>query len=126
MAVNIPTTLPARYYADAEVFRDELERFFFQTWVCAGRAEQITYSGDFFLREMGGESIIITRNESDPLHAFYNVSRPRGTRICPTPAGKFDGRIRCPYHGWTYGLDGSLIGAPHMVEGFRREQYPLN
>ena len=126
MTDNSPATLPARYYTDAELFRDEVERFFFQTWVCAGRTEQIACAGDFFVREIGDESIIITRDESGKVNAFYNVCRHRGTRICPTAEGKFSGRIQCPYHGWTYGLDGKLIGAPHMGEGFRREEYPLN
>jgi len=122
----LPTTLPARYYTDPELFRDELERFFCQTWVCAGRLGQIASAGDFLLREIRDESIIITRDESGQLNAFYNVCRHRGTRICATNEGKFEGRIKCPYHGWTYGLDGKLIGAPHMGEGFRREQYPLH
>ena len=126
MAANTPTTLPGRYYTDPKLFRDEMERFFFQTWICAGRTEQIESAGDFFVREIGDESIIITRDESGKINAFYNVCRHRGTRICSALEGKFAGRIQCPYHGWTYGLDGKLIGAPHMGEGFRREDYPLN
>jgi Rieske 2Fe-2S family protein len=123
---GFPKTLPGRYYTDAELFPDEFERFFFRMWVCAGRTEQVANPGDYFVREMGDESIIVTRNESGIVNAFYNVCRHRGTRICPTREGKFAGRIQCPYHGWTYGLDGKLIGAPHMAEGFRREDYPLN
>jgi glycine betaine catabolism A len=126
MGNNIPTTLPAQYYTDAELFRDELERFFCQTWVCAGRVGQTASPGDFLVREIGDESIIITRDESGQVNAFYNVCRHRGTRICATHEGKFAGRIQCPYHGWTYGLDGKLIGAPHMADGFDRSEYPLN
>ena len=123
---NLPKTLPARYYTDAGVFNDELERFFFQTWVCAGRAQQIENPGDYFLREIGGESIVVTRNESGEPRAFYNVCRHRGTRLCTAEEGKFAGRIQCPYHGWTYGLDGCLLGAPHMDRSFRHQDYPLN
>ena len=120
-------TLPRRYYTDAENFRREMERFFHGMWVCAGRSEQIASASDFFLREVAGENIIITRNEGGALHAFYNVCRHRGTRLCREPEGKFAGRIQCPYHGWTYGLDGKLLGAPHMDDcGFRREEYPLH
>jgi len=122
---SIGETLPARYYTDPAVFTDELERFFCQSWVCAGRADQIPNPGDFFLREIGDESIIINRDNSGKVHAFYNVCRHRGTRICTAAEGKFSGRIQCPYHGWTYGLDGKLIGAPHM-EDLPREDYPLN
>ena len=123
---SVATTLPARYYTDPDLFRDELERFYCQTWICAGRVSQIPANGDYFLREIAGESIIITRDASGSLRAFFNVCRHRGTRICTQPEGRFSGRIQCGYHGWTYGLDGSLIGAPHAQDGFCREDYPLN
>jgi len=122
----VATTLPARYYIDPDLFRDELERFYCQTWICAGRASQIPAAGDYFLREVADESIIITRDRNGDLRAFFNVCRHRGTRICSTPDGHFAGRIQCGYHGWTYGLDGSLIGAPHAHDGFCRGDYPLN
>jgi len=122
----VATTLPARYYTDPELFRDELERFYCQMWVCVGRENQIPAPGDYFLREFAGESIIITRDSSHTVRAFFNVCRHRGTRICPVGEGHFAGRIQCGYHGWTYGLDGRLIGAPHMHESFCREDYPLN
>lgn len=124
-SAEIPKTLPARYYNDPQVFADELERFFCNSWVCAGRADHIPNPGDFFLREIAGESIIIDRDHSGAVRAFYNVCRHRGTRICTAAEGKFPGRIQCPYHGWTYGLDGKLMGAPHM-ENLPREDYPLN
>jgi Rieske 2Fe-2S family protein len=122
---SIGETLPARYYTDPAVFADELERFFCQTWICAGRADQIPNPGDFCLREIGDESIILNRDQSSAVRGFYNVCRHRGTRICTVDEGNFSGRIQCPYHGWTYGLDGKLIGAPHM-ENLPREDYPLN
>ena len=120
------TTLPARYYVDPEFFREELERFYCEDWICAGRVNQIPQPGDYFLRDIAGESIIITRDGNDSLRAFFNVCRHRGTRICARSKGHFPGRIQCGYHGWTYGLDGSLIGAPHVHDGFCREDYPLN
>ncbi len=125
---SIAKTLPARYYTDPEFFRDELERFYCESWVCVGRAEQVASPGDYFLREIAGESIIITRDREQSVRAFYNVCRHRGTRLVTEPTGAFSGRIQCGYHGWTYGLDGKLIGAPHMDEagGFCREDYPLN
>jgi len=120
-------TLPARYYTDPEIFRQELETFFCGMWVCAGREEQLQNPGDYFLSELAGESLIVTRNGGGALRAFYNVCRHRGTRMCREPQGKFAARIQCPYHGWTYGLDGKLLGAPHMDESqFRREDYPLH
>jgi Rieske 2Fe-2S family protein len=120
-------TLPARYYTDPSVFREEMESFFFGMWVCTGRKERVENPGDYFLAEIAGESVIVTRDAGGNLQAMYNVCRHRGTQMCREASGKFVGRIQCPYHGWTYGLDGRLLGAPHMEEkGFRREEYPLH
>jgi Rieske 2Fe-2S family protein len=120
-------TLPARYYTDESIFRAELERFYCRMWVCAGRAEQVAEKNQFFIAEIAGESLIVTRDNAGALHAFYNVCRHRGTRLCTEPSGCFGGRIQCPYHGWTYSLDGTLLGAPHMdPQQFRREEYPLH
>lgn len=119
-------TLPAKYYTDPAIFRQELETFFCRMWVAAGREEQLPNHGDYFLAEVAGESIIVTRDSSGSIRAFYNVCRHRGTRMCQESHGQFAARIQCPYHGWTYGLDGRLLGAPHMFEGFSREEYPLH
>jgi Rieske 2Fe-2S family protein len=121
------TTLPGRYYTDRQVFDDEMERFFFSRWVCAGREERVARAGDYILCNVGAESLIVTREEAGSLRAFYNVCRHRGARVCTAAEGRFAGHIRCPYHGWTYGLDGSLIGAPHMeAPDFDRVSYPLH
>src|SRR3954452_23565704 len=110
------TTLPAKYFTDPDIFRQETERFFARRWVCVGRSSQIAGSGSYFLAELAGESIIVTRDSATQIRAWYNVCRHRGTRMCTAQEGSFPGRIRCPYHGWTYGLDGMLIGAPHMEQ----------
>jgi Rieske 2Fe-2S family protein len=121
------TTLPAKYYTDPEIFRREIEAIYFDSWICAGRAEMIEHPGDYFLRDVAGESIIVTRDAASTVRAFYNVCRHRGTRMCTVAEGTFDGRVQCPYHGWTYGLDGRLLGAPHMdAPGFIRDDYPLH
>ena len=120
-------TLPGHYYTDESIFREELERIYWNGWICAGRTEWISAPGDYCLLDIAGESIILTRDNEGSTRAFYNVCRHRGTMMCSAPEGKFAGRIQCPYHGWTYGLDGRLIGAPHMdLAGFRREDYPLH
>jgi glycine betaine catabolism A len=125
---TVSKTLPARYYTDPALFRREIENFFFEGWICAGRADHIPNAGDYFLREIAGESIMVVRGDSGSLEAFYNVCRHRGTRLCSAAEGNFAGRIQCPYHGWTYGLDGRLLGAPHMdhAEAFQRRDYPLH
>lgn len=120
-------TLPARYYTDPELFAREQERFFARLWVAAGRADEIAAAGDYIVREVAGESMIVTRQADGSLAAFYNVCRHRGTRLCTEAAGRFNDRIQCPYHAWTYDLGGRLIAAPHMeaAAGFRKEDNGL-
>ena len=122
------STLPAAYYVDGQYFAREMETLFGRMWICAGRTEQIERPGQFFVREVLGESIIVTRAPSGRVHAFYNVCRHRGTKLCTELEGAFAGSIQCPYHAWTYDLEGRLIGAPHMEEvpHFRKEEYPLH
>ncbi|HEV7178893.1 MAG TPA: aromatic ring-hydroxylating dioxygenase subunit alpha, partial [Candidatus Baltobacteraceae bacterium] len=109
-------------------FAWERERIFAREWICAGRLEQIERSGDYFVATIAGESLIITRDQAGAVHAFYNVCRHRGTRICETQNGHFTGSIQCPYHAWTYGLDGALKVARNMsdVPGFSASDYPLH
>lgn len=121
-------TLPARYYTDPEYFRRELEAVYFTRWIHAGRAEQVPASGDYFLVEFAGESVVVLRDEGGDLRAFYNVCRHRGTRICREAAGRLPGRLQCPYHAWTYQYDGTLANAPYMEKtaGFCKEDHALS
>lgn len=120
-------TLPADYYRSPEVFAREEERVFARSWLCVGRTERLQNAGDFFLAQAAGESLIVTRDSGGEIRAFYNVCRHRGTRICEASDGRFQGSIQCPYHAWTYGLDGTLKAARNMsdVPGFDRGDYPL-
>ncbi|HXG54393.1 MAG TPA: aromatic ring-hydroxylating dioxygenase subunit alpha [Vicinamibacterales bacterium] len=121
-------TLPAPFYIDPTYFRREMESLYGRMWVCVGRVEQIERPGQYIVREILGESIIITTSGAGRVNAFFNVCRHRGTKLCTEPEGTFGGSIQCPYHAWTYNLDGSLIGAPHMEEvpHFRKADYPLH
>ncbi len=120
-------TLPAKYYVDPVYFLEERNRFFGGDWICVGRAEEIATPGAFVVREIAGENVVIARGDDQTIRAFYNVCRHRGTRLCEKSEGRFDGRIQCPYHAWTYSLKGDLVGAPGMndVEGFKKQDYPL-
>jgi glycine betaine catabolism A len=120
-------SLPAWYYTDPSNHRSELERFFLGMWIHAGRADEIPSRGDYVLRDVAGESLIVTRAEDGAIHSFYNVCRHRGTRLCEAAQGSFDGMIRCPYHAWAYNLSGQLVAAPQMhdLPKFRMEDYPL-
>lgn len=120
-------TLPARYYTDPEHFERELAAIHYDMWLAAGRTEQIPTAGSYFLRQVGRASVIVVRDADGTVSAFHNVCRHRGTLLCTQAEGRFAGRIQCPYHAWTYGLDGALLAAPHMdkVQGFREPDYPL-
>jgi Rieske 2Fe-2S family protein len=120
-------TLDAHWYLSPDVFATELERLFARGWSCVGRAEQVAEPGAYFLADVAGESLIVTRDASGTLRAHFNVCRHRGTRMCTETAGRFNGSIPCPYHAWTYALDGTLQAARNMqdVPDFRRADYPL-
>jgi len=121
-------TLEQKYYISEEIYRLENERIFQQRWLYAGRVSQLTKPGSYFLFEIESESIIILRDRRKKSRAFYNVCRHRGTRICSELEGEFSKSIQCPYHAWTYGLDGKLIGASNMheIENFNKRNYPLH
>jgi Rieske 2Fe-2S family protein len=120
-------TLPQRYFVSLEVFGKEQELIFSKQWVLAGHQSQIAKAGDYFVREVARESVIIVRDQRGELHGFYNVCRHRGTRLCEGQFGH-SSTIQCPYHAWTYGLDGRLVGAPHMdkVQGFDKAELSLH
>ncbi len=122
------TTLPGRYYHDEAIYREELRRIFRAMWLCVGRDEDIAKPGDYLTRAVGPESVVIVRDARDQVHAFHNVCRHRGSRLLCDASGAGLNRIQCPYHAWTYELDGALRTAPHMEESknFRKEDFALN
>lgn len=121
-------TLPREYYTSAAIFAEEQERIHAKHWSCVGRASAFARAGDYRVRTIAGESLILVRDRAGALHAFFNVCRHRGTRLCTDASGELSETIQCPYHAWTYALDGRLIGAPHMndVNGFDKRRYPLH
>ena len=120
-------TLPARAYVDAQWFDDEMNHVFAAMWLAAGRAEELEGAGAFIRRDVAGASVLIVRGTDGTIRAFHNVCRHRGTMLCTEDHGTLKGAIQCPYHAWTYGLDGRLLSAPQMdeVEDFDRSEYPL-
>src|ERR1044071_1303985 len=119
-------TLPQRYYVSPEIFAEELQKIFATNWVLVGHQSQLAEPGDYFLAEVAGESLIVAKDQRSTIRAFYNVCRHRGARLCEEQNGHA-ATIQCPYHAWTYALDGRLRGAPHMDEtpGFNKAEYPL-
>ncbi len=125
-----PTLMGTDYTSEA-VYADERERVWFDSWVCIGRDEEFPQAGDFLVREIAGESVIVTRNQAGEARAFYNVCAHRGTKLLDE-TGELCGHVgkafKCPYHAWSFDLDGRLIGTPnvHEDEYFDRESYPLH
>ena len=119
-------TLPQQYFVSAEVFAKEQATIFSAEWVYVGHQSQIAASGDYFVQEVAGESLIVVRDQQGTIRGFYNVCRHRGTRLCEGQRGHA-GAIQCPYHAWTYALNGRLIGAPQMenAPGFDKADYSL-
>src|SRR5688500_781905 len=109
-------TLPRELYTTQPVLDAELERIHARSWNCVGRASMLPSAGDYVLRTIANESIIVLRDSNRVVRAFFNTCRHRGTRICMAETGQFSETIQCPYHAWTYSTDGRLIGAPHMQE----------
>jgi phenylpropionate dioxygenase-like ring-hydroxylating dioxygenase large terminal subunit len=120
-------TLAQQYFTSPEIFAQEREKIFSNQWILAGHQSQIPQAGDYFLVEPAGENLIVVRDKRGAIHAFYNVCRHRGSRLCEEQ-NAHAAAIQCPYHAWTYALDGRLIGAPHMDEtpGFNKTDYSLH
>jgi Rieske 2Fe-2S family protein len=119
-------SLPQKYFVSPEIFVEEQKRIFLNEWLLVGHQSQLKKSGDFFLATIAGESLIVVRDQTSEVRAFYNVCRHRGTRLKEDACGH-SSAIQCPYHAWTYALDGRLIGAPHMdeVPGFDKSDFSL-
>jgi len=114
------------FYRSHIGYERELDRIVFKSWLYAGHVSQIPEPGDYFLYDIGEDSIIITRDLEGKLHALMNVCRHRGSRVCEEHSGNRKTLV-CPYHGWVYNLDGSMRAARHMEvkEGFDSEQHGL-
>src|SRR6266513_1911896 len=120
-------SLSQKYFVSPEVFAREQAEIFSKEWLLVGHESHVAKPGDYFLAAIAGESVIVTRDRKSQVRGFYNVCRHRGTRLKEDTCGHTSA-IQCPYHAWTYGLDGRLIGAPHMddVPGFDKADYPLH
>ena len=104
-------SLPAWVYHHPEMTRLECERILRPSWQIACHVSQIPRAGDYVTFELGGDSVIVLREPGGAIRSLRNVCRHRGTRLLEG-SGHCPGRITCPYHGWTYRYDGSLLATP--------------
>lgn len=121
------STIPADWYVDDRVLDLERRTVFARAWQVAGRTEQLRSAGEFVTSELaGGEPVVVVRGADDQVRGFFNVCRHHAAAVVTEPHGSAR-TFRCPYHGWTYGLDGALKGTPDFsgVDGFDRSGHGL-
>ncbi len=148
--MSLEPTLHRDCYLSSNWFARERERIFGRDWMCVGREEEIPAAGDYQLLDLAGESLLLVRGRDGELHAHYNVCRHRGSQLvlgvdpkpagdggarrpgaetpCSSgPSGHFTSGIKCPYHAWTYNLEGTLRTAPFLEDGsgFCKNDLPL-
>jgi len=112
--LELASTLPAEWYTDPRILDLERERIFGRDWQVAGRLDQVERRGQYFTIEIAGEPLVIVRGSDDVLRGFFNVCRHHAAAVATSAEGSTQ-LFRCPYHGWTYGLDGSLKGTPDFA-----------
>src|SRR5246127_4806958 len=119
-------TTPAPWYVDARIAELENRTIFSRTWQMLGRIDQVEEPGQFVAATLAGEPIVAVRGNDDVLRAFFNVCRHHAAAVVTEACGKAQ-LLRCPYHGWNYGLDGSLKGMPEFdgVKNFERQENGL-
>lgn len=110
-------SLPRHYFKDRDIFEQEKKTILFDSWIFAGHASQIPGKGDYFLFSLLDESAIVIRTSDGSIKAHYNVCRHRGSAICKEREGSVK-LLTCPYHAWSYDLDGALVSAREMPDGF--------
>jgi len=113
---SLIATLPGSYYTDENIFALEQQRIFEQMWFCAARSSDLPNPGSFRTVQVGRESVLISRNRSGGVRAFFNVCRHRGSKLCTEETGETKRAFQCTYHAWTYDLDGKLIAAPNLTK----------
>jgi Rieske 2Fe-2S family protein len=126
-AEALQPTLPGAAYADPERFTREQAAIFERGWCAALRVDELAGAGAFASVSVGRESVLVWRDGDGDIRAALNVCRHRGSRLCADVTGTVGRGFRCPYHAWTYGLDGRLVAAPQLASfaGGDREELRL-
>lgn len=109
--------VPAEIYANEAVFKAEMQRIFARNWVFVAHESEIPKNGDYVLRRVGLDEVIITRDSKGQINVLSNHCSHRGAKLCAVDRGSAS-HFRCPYHGWTYKNNGDWVGAPHMSEAY--------
>ena len=118
-------TLPRELYVSDAAFEFDAQVMLKSVWLYACTVAHVKNPGDYFVFELANNSIIIVRGRDDEVRAFWNSCRHRGSKICLEQKGSVP-RLMCPYHQWTYGLDGKLLAARNMAEDFDKADHGLS
>jgi choline monooxygenase len=111
LPLDLASTIPGSWYVDQNLYDLELKTVFSNTWQLAARVDQVQQPGQYVTTDIGGEPIVVVRGSDGVLRAFYNVCRHHAAAVLTEAEGKA-AQLRCPYHGWTYSLEGELKGTP--------------
>ncbi len=120
--------IAGRAYTDPEIFAEEMEKIFYRTWVWVAHESELPEKGSFKTTQVGQQPVIVSRDRKNQFHTLVNRCRHRGSTVCDLPKGKANG-FTCPYHNWSYALDGRLRGIPYP-EGYEgvveKSDFPLH
>jgi phenylpropionate dioxygenase-like ring-hydroxylating dioxygenase large terminal subunit len=114
-------------YTSQKIFEEEVEKIFHRTWMYVAHESEVPKPGDYVLRQIGRQPLIVSRGEEGQVHLLLNRCRHRSNAVCQLEAGNAS-YFRCAYHGWTYSTKGDLTGVPHPEAydaSFRKEDYGL-
>lgn len=117
-------TLPQALYCNPDFFEFDLRRVFYRNWQFVDHTSKLPQAGDYITYEIAGESLVLVRDRAGEIRALFNVCRHRGARICENRAGHASALV-CPYHQWTYDLNGALVAARNSHAVFDVEEYTL-
>ncbi len=117
-------TLPQPFYTDPDVYRFDLEAIFGWSWIMVGFEVELPTAGSYMAFDIGGSPVVVVRDRSGEVRGFFNSCRHRGAQICAEGQGR-RARLVCPYHQWTYELDGRLMKARRMQDGFDPAEHGL-
>ncbi len=107
------STIPSSWYTDPRIFQLEQQTVFSRSWQIAARLDQLNKPGSYVTTEIGGEPVVIVRGSDDQIRGFFNVCSHHAAAVMDEPEGHVN-QMRCPYHGWTYSLEGELKGTPEF------------
>ncbi|MBC7496747.1 MAG: Rieske (2Fe-2S) protein, partial [Sphingomonadaceae bacterium] len=116
--------MPQALYIGDAAYAFDLDAIFARSWLFAGFEAEARGRGDYIAMSIGPSPVLIVRGRDGALRAFHNSCRHRGSLLCKPGTGTL-ARLTCPYHRWTYGLDGALLAAGRMGEDFDKSLYPL-